>query len=91
MARSTTAGVATDAVSEIASLVPPNRSTMSWWERVPPEIATILPSVLQAYRDGAFGQARRPAAKAISAWLNKRGFSIGVQGVDAWLTRSERQ
>lgn len=81
---------AASVIDEIASLIPERVGVRPWWERVSPDVASALPGVLEAWQSGQFGAQRRTAARAIAAWLNKRGVEIGVQGVEAWLRRSGR-
>ena len=81
-------GKAANVIDEIAAMIPERPGVRPWWERVDPSLASALPGVLQAWREGQFGAKRRPAAKAIAAWLVKNGVQIGEQGVDAWLKRN---
>lgn len=78
------------AIAEIAALMPRSRRSLPWWERVSPEIAAVLPGILQGWRDGQFGTHMKPAAQGISAWLNQHGVEVGFQGVLTWLQRNAR-
>lgn len=77
-------------VSEIAAMVRKPGRSLPWWERVPPDVAAMLPAILDGWCSGDFGTCRRPAARAITAWLQQRGVEIGEQGVDQWLRRNPR-
>lgn len=81
-------GKASSAVSEIAALIAKSNRSLPWWDRVSPEIAAALPGVLEGWRNGTFGPHRKPAAKAIAAWLQREGVQIGFQGVQIWLERN---
>jgi hypothetical protein len=72
-------------VSEIAGMVKPTIKGHPWWNRVPASMAPTLEQILQGWTTGAFGSYRRPAARAISAFLRKNGIDVGEQGVENWL------
>lgn len=80
-----------DAVKEIAQMIPRNRRSLPWWDRVSPEVARLLPGVLEAWRSGEFGSHVRPAAVAISVWLRKHGVEIQEQGVERWLRQNTKR
>lgn len=74
------------AVSKIQSLLKNSRVPKRWHERVAPEHADTLREILDAWRAGQLGQAKKTAAASIAKYLNENNISsVGQQGVIRWL------
>ena len=77
-------------VQEIAAKLAARQLTRKWHNRVAPKHQKILQELRQAWADGKFGTACRPASRVISEILRSRGIAdVGLHGVEAWL--SEKQ
>ena len=76
-----------DPVAAIKAAIP-GRRPISWEHRVAPEHAETLRQIKAAYRAGEFGTKQKPAAVAISEFLNREGIAtVGFQGVKEWLAK----
>lgn len=84
-------GKASSVIDEIAALIPDRVGVGPWWERVDETQAAMLADIHAGWRAGKFGTKKRTAARAISDYLGRHGITIGVQGVETWLTRNAGQ
>ena len=74
-------------VDEVAAKLAARQVSRKWHDRVAPEHQKILKELRQAWTDGKFGTACRPASRVISEILRSRGISdVGLHGVEAWLS-----
>jgi hypothetical protein len=74
-------------VAEVTALIPERPGVRPWWDRLDQKQAALAAEILAAWKAGAFGSKRRPAATAIATALRRHGVEIGFQGVDTWLRR----
>jgi hypothetical protein len=79
-----------DIVDEVAALIAAKRGNLPWWERLTPKQAATVAAVLDGWKKGRLGKARKTAARAISKIFEKHGISIGMSGVINWLDRMEK-
>jgi hypothetical protein len=75
----------TSLLAEIRANIP-SGSFLRWFDRVAAEHQTTLAEIRRAYKAGELGPKKKPAARAVSKYLQDHGITtVGYNGVLQWL------